>query len=176
MHKIVNKLLPFSLLAFLTLGFFVSSFGADEGGPQETHNTQTPVLISSDSILVPRDISSYSKEAASIVIGEVKEVRATTNAYRSEAILKITDVLKGTPSDSMTVLLDAQGLEDAPMLIKGEKVLLFLAWNTEAQKFTIYAGDNGKYLINPDDSVIGAGDFKVKLSDFEIQISSALSN
>lgn len=167
-------LLALSLPCTFTLGLAAAP-EADEGS--------TTILVSD--LAIARDFDTYSKLADAIVIGKVGRssepyMRMDEAMVQRDVRFEVSDVLKGDFAwDEITVVveggtLDRQTIvvEEAARLNSGEECLLFLGTNTQGE-FVVFAGPQGKYLINGS-RVVGADNFGASLSELENRILDAL--
>lgn len=155
---------------------------------------QSTTVDSPNAIFMSRDITTYTQDVDAIVIGDVREVsdpylksdRGIT--LQQDAQINIREVLKGnTKMTSLKVGDLAWGIteEFSPekgvsslkgkygLLKPGENVLLFLGTNNWGD-YVVFAGPNGKYLIDKDNNVTSIGNFKMSLEDLKAKIKEAL--
>jgi len=140
-----------------------------------TFTVESKKLISSESLVVPRDLQTYTKEAAMIAVGTIESVEKSSLPFESIANFQISKVLKGDPSTQTISIHFFSNVsnEEAHLLNKGENVLLFLARNEEGQAI-VYAESNGKYLIDEKGITTSIGGFSMPLKDIETAIQEAL--
>lgn len=170
-------LLAFSLLSVVILGgLFAKSFD----------DKSTPFTFVSSSIVTP-NVAVYSQASAAIIVGTVKELtdhpNLTDTPYTRtvlDARIEVEEVLKGDPTmtslDVMIMLpFENEWIEDNATLVPGEKVLLFLAVDTEGN-YVIAAGDAGKCLIDEKGNVTNDwAVFTMPLAELKVQIRDSLA-
>jgi hypothetical protein len=182
--KLTNKkfLLGFSLLACLILGVvfgksFISQFYSS------VSNIESPSYA-----YVGGGVPVYAQHAVTVIIGDVKDVKPLYDKGNSGVIsqqavtIDVKEVLKGDANmKSLSMLVDAGPIafgappESGVVFNQGEKVLLFLGKDGSGNYF-LYAGPNGKYLIDQNDNAISFSGEKVSLAYARAQISYAVKN
>lgn len=180
---------PFQLKKLhLIIGFFVIIIGGMVGF-FITHlfRENAPIIVRS--LVISKDIPIYTKESAAIIIGTVRNIdfprwNDDYSMIEREAKVSIDEVIKGDPSwREVSIILEGGDLngkkiivEDEADIVAGEKVLLFLGKNSEG-KYVIFAGMNGKYIIDSDFEKVSDSEGKVlSLKELKSQISTALGN
>lgn len=148
---------------------------------------------SSHSAYVGRNITNYTQDATSIIIGEVKELSdpyivQNGTISQQNLVIHIEEVLKGDPNmTKITLLIDDEyaveksengkvkfiPLKGKNVYKPGEKILLFVGQLTEGH-YVPYAGPYGKYLIDEQQNVSSIGNFKMSLKELKSQIKEAL--
>lgn len=180
--------LGFSILACLAIGASISKPVMSWLNPGVTYLSRTI-----HGSYIGRNISTYTQEAAAIIIGEVKEVGKPyvrpDRGYTSQQDIHIDvkEVMKGDPTlKTLKILIEgghavAQSKngdihfisEEEELFKPGEKILLFVG-KTSWNDYVAFAGPYGKYLIDQNNNVKGVGGFQMPLEKLKSQIQEAL--
>jgi hypothetical protein len=182
--KLTNKkfFLGFSLLACLMLGVVFGKSVISQFYPSVSY------MESPSYMYVGGGVPVYAQHAVTVIIGDVQEVQPLYYKENSGVIaqqdvkIDVKEVLKGDINvKSLSLLVDGgqtvygEPTEFGVSFKQGEKVLLFLGKDSSGNSF-LYAGPNGKYLIDQNDNAISATGEKVSLADARAQISYAVKN
>lgn len=178
-----------SILGCLVLGVFLGNHFLSSSYPATSNYVEAP-----DAIVIARDITTYTQSADAIVIGTVRSVNdpylkdERNLTVQQDAQIDVLEVLKGDPKMSQITVGDlglffTEGFYEGEGVssLKGkyallrpeEKVLLFLGTNSNG-KYVVFGGPYGKYVIDSEDKVTSAGDFKTSLSDLKTKVQTAL--
>ncbi|MFA4815580.1 MAG: hypothetical protein WC924_01840 [Candidatus Gracilibacteria bacterium] len=184
--------LGLSLTAFVAMGILVAKTVTQSG----SHFDNESIIVGSvQSSYIARDINLYTESVPVIVIGSVAKVgepylrddRGLTSQQNIQ--IRVEEVLKGDLSISnlsilieggQTVLVkdEQKGVvsgDDSAFFTIGENVLLFLGTNSYGD-YVVFAGPNGKYLIDEQNTVTSIGDFEMPLKELRAKINAALQN
>lgn len=178
-----QKYLPLflSIFSVAALGMVLSSSITAKG-----NKVASPDALIVIPQIVARDIPTFSKDASFIAVGTIQEIKNTYwNAEHSmiqkDAILMVSQVIKGDAQKlSIPVTLyggtvDTKTIvyEDAPELVQGQKVLIFLGEDFEG-KYVPYAQSMGVYTFISDEQIQDAEGKVINVGTLVKQIQSAL--